>query len=579
MSSTVINELTIQNGYIVNGISNPSDYEAFNIANSKYGADPTGVYDSTVAIQNAINAAIANHGTVFIPPGFFLVTNTISVICNGSQGVNIIGSPYGITNINYLGPSYTAVFAIQGLYNSEWSNFGINIGGTGAVGQIGLDFQQSYLNLTQAHNRLHKINAVLNGSGGYHIGFRFGQFSSGFSDQGSNIPNTFLDHCTVLTGNAGSASIGCQVGGSQVHPFLSVCSHFAGCGQQWLFGPIGTSLSSGVTSGTIPIPVTDVFLFPPQGQVALGGAEIVTYVGTSSGLIGTTSCIRGSNAQAWGNGISCQQYLSGQGIYPGAADATLIDCGGTGNARDFDLLAAGNYTIIGGRFETGQRWLRAGFVGGGAVRSIYANGVDLDSYTLPPDGNGVFWLNNSTNLRLVNATVISASGPFGSTLFTNKFFSNFYGSLTIEDSCIHSSGPFYTLFNNWPVNLRRVLPINNVGQVQPPAYYQTQNQPITLIDSSGATLTVDLSTGNYFSLPMTGGNNSRTLVYANTFPGQEFNIIPQQSQSGGNLVTWPTTRWQSGITPTLSSGAGKWDIINVKVQSGNVYLGTPYLDY
>lgn len=48
-----------------------------------YGADPTGVADSTTAIQNAINAAqSANGGVVFFPKGYFKITSTLNVTSN-----------------------------------------------------------------------------------------------------------------------------------------------------------------------------------------------------------------------------------------------------------------------------------------------------------------------------------------------------------------------------------------------------------------------------------------------------------------------------------------------------------------
>jgi len=48
-----------------------------------YGADPTGAADSTTAIQDAVNAGIAQAKTVFIPPGTYLVTDHILVGNNG----------------------------------------------------------------------------------------------------------------------------------------------------------------------------------------------------------------------------------------------------------------------------------------------------------------------------------------------------------------------------------------------------------------------------------------------------------------------------------------------------------------
>ena len=44
-----------------------------------YGADPTGVADSTTQIQAAVDAAVITGGTVFLPKGYYRVTSTINI--------------------------------------------------------------------------------------------------------------------------------------------------------------------------------------------------------------------------------------------------------------------------------------------------------------------------------------------------------------------------------------------------------------------------------------------------------------------------------------------------------------------
>jgi hypothetical protein len=71
----------------------------------RYGADPTGVEDSTSAIQNAINAALKDyHHTVTLPHGIIRIEGTIDVpegvmiVGQGSQGTNEL---YGTVIIHY----------------------------------------------------------------------------------------------------------------------------------------------------------------------------------------------------------------------------------------------------------------------------------------------------------------------------------------------------------------------------------------------------------------------------------------------------------------------------------------------
>jgi len=49
-----------------------------------YGADPTGKTDSTTAIQNAIKAAFSVGGIVYIPPGVYLLNESIQSSCNAA---------------------------------------------------------------------------------------------------------------------------------------------------------------------------------------------------------------------------------------------------------------------------------------------------------------------------------------------------------------------------------------------------------------------------------------------------------------------------------------------------------------
>lgn len=60
-----------------------------------YGADPTGVTDSTVAIQNAINAAVIDKGIVVFSNGTYTISDTLNV--NASCYITSDGSGTGVT--------------------------------------------------------------------------------------------------------------------------------------------------------------------------------------------------------------------------------------------------------------------------------------------------------------------------------------------------------------------------------------------------------------------------------------------------------------------------------------------------
>lgn len=92
-------------------------------------------------------------------------------------------------------------------------------------------------------------------------------------------------------------------------------------------------------------------------------------------------------------------------------------------------------------------------------------------------------------------------------------------------------------------------------------------------DTDGTTVTFDLSDktkGNIRSVTL-GGN--RTLAISNGTVGQVFLLRIIQG-AGGNTVTWfSTIKWPAGVTPTLSTGAGKIDVFGFIITSSGNYDG------
>jgi hypothetical protein len=73
------------------GVPQDCSYPVISVTDPSYNADPTGVLDSTNAIQNAINALPATGGTVLFPVGSYLISSSLN-IGNGS------GSTYSTRN-------------------------------------------------------------------------------------------------------------------------------------------------------------------------------------------------------------------------------------------------------------------------------------------------------------------------------------------------------------------------------------------------------------------------------------------------------------------------------------------------
>jgi hypothetical protein len=74
-----------------------------------FGADPTGVADSTTAVQAAIDSVVSaggvNGGQVYFPSGIYKITSTVTISTNG---VHLIGDGTSATMINFM-PSATSI--------------------------------------------------------------------------------------------------------------------------------------------------------------------------------------------------------------------------------------------------------------------------------------------------------------------------------------------------------------------------------------------------------------------------------------------------------------------------------------
>jgi hypothetical protein len=99
--------------------------------------------------------------------------------------------------------------------------------------------------------------------------------------------------------------------------------------------------------------------------------------------------------------------------------------------------------------------------------------------------------------------------------------------------------------------------------------------------SSGTSKTLDWDDGNTQLLTLTG---NCTLTLSNPKDGFRYLIALLQDGTGTRTVTWPSAvKWQAGVAPTLSTVAGKVDIVTLVWMSalgasGN-YLAAANTDY
>ncbi len=90
----------------------------------------------------------------------------------------------------------------------------------------------------------------------------------------------------------------------------------------------------------------------------------------------------------------------------------------------------------------------------------------------------------------------------------------------------------------------------------------------TLTD--GATIAIDWNNGA--TQTVTLGATGRLVTMANPVAGQVYRLIIVQDATGSRTITtWPTIKWAGGAAPTLTTTAGKTDIITLLYSGGAYY--------
>lgn len=458
-------------GGLITGLTWIASYH--NSADPKYALKGDGSNDYT-GLQSWINDGIASGRTLVLrpPPGGVNYSfGTGLVFGSGISAIplRLIAEPAGGYPLNYTGANGTSALTFNGANFPELSGVNVNLGGAGEANQAAFDFIVTSTNLEQSQPDLRCCRVRLQGSGGNHVAFRLGQYTNGDSD----ISGLRMANCSVTGEGANNGSIGLQLGGAQAKPTLVSACNFSNLGCAILTAPIGTLLSgSGVLTGATSIGVVNSLLFPSSGTVVLGSSNTVTYTGKNNStnqLTGIPSSGAGSVTQNWGGGTSCNLSINGQGVYQGAGDVTFSGVSGGGNHWDYLIGANGRVTIQGGRWEgntsgSGNHFLQTGYGDSSVNYNVLLEGVTLSGYVEPTDYNGVFVLNANTTLLVMGCDFRPGSGQFDANFITNPN-SNTHGSVTILDTQIQAANPFWTLSNNWPVNLRGVQLSNSSGSI------------------------------------------------------------------------------------------------------------------
>jgi hypothetical protein len=280
-------------------------YPAGNVL--RYGADPTGTADSTLAIQAALNFAISINGTVVIPQGSYKLTSqivatmptatsSVSILGSGAEGTRLVWAAGQGMQINYIG-AFTSAH-VRDL------SFLIGVAGTHA--QRGLVLNQTADNISNpAVTALSDVtNCVFRGSDGYGLKFHWqgGLYIQSVSNV--NITNDYFSGAnTPSTAGIGIALTGAsETAVGVVYNILGSTFTDLALGIDYLSNIQGVTVSQSNFTGVltaiqVPSPATNDNQLTVMGnQISAPGVAILTQeyvpniqISTNVFFVGTTA--------------------------------------------------------------------------------------------------------------------------------------------------------------------------------------------------------------------------------------------------------------------------------------------------
>jgi hypothetical protein len=252
------------------------------------------------------------------------------------------------------------------------------------------------------------------------------------------------------------------------------------------------------------------------------------------------------------------------------ATAIAVRAVNTNTSSPSDGAVFTGYSNDGAAMASGDRL--GGFLFGGAVdgASTYANAIGIFGYA------SAGWTGSSAPAYMTFETAasgglsrtermrIDASGNVGIGTLTNTVGARLHTISTTEQLRI---GYDTTNYASITVGSGGVTTLTTTSGGSFTFSKQYNSAAYTLTD--GATIAIDWNNGNVQKVVL-GGN--RTITFANPKAGARYLIVLEQDGTGSRTVTWPTIKWQAGTTPTLTTTAGKKDLITI-IWDGTDYCG------
>lgn len=151
------------------------------------------------------------------------------------------------------------------------------------------------------------------------------------------------------------------------------------------------------------------------------------------------------------------------------------------------------------------------------------------------------------------------------------------GTISFEGS----AGQLFSITNDLSGSIFSVNDVSGIpsievyanGQIDLGAYsgsvnLRSYNEYINANTATTGATTLDISSGNFFNLTLTG-NTTFTFSNAPSSRMVSFTIVAKQDATGGRTITWPSgTKWPGGVAPPATTTANAIDIWSVMTYDG-----------
>lgn len=407
-----------------------------------------GTTDDTAAFQAAINAA--RGGKLFIPEpaSYYKITDTLTIAPAGSDtqvflDMESIGRNGSIRFSGVNKP----LFAVKGWKYSTIKGVKPSTENTAknaVIWDIDADADKASTSGLIFEDCLNSF-----GTGGQNIGWRFGKSGGNYDFSALHFRGCFNNGTDGANGDVGFHNMS-QNGLAWV---------WENCGSSSVHTPYSDSavvvtISADIDSSVATIGMSDsadlpFATLPSAGTITID-SERITYTGKTTSPNTITGCSRGAGGTtpaSHTSGATVRQYIGG-GSPSGGGSMTWINQVNSNAVRDFMISQGGAYTIMGGRFENGQRLISQ--YAGSSSTDFHLSGVELADYT-PADEQVIRLQHPGSFYFHGRATRPSGSAYTAAFLTINH---NKWAGVTVAAG-LHAADPFHTVSGGATVSFDR----------------------------------------------------------------------------------------------------------------------------